>query len=111
MEATASRRVARAIWAHLGFICVGIALVYCLFRAFDPPRLNWGDSGSDYNVLTSGRNFDKYGFVALHFTPYLLPPEAMTRPRDGMYLYTHYPQLPDVMNVLLRRFFHLYTLP
>lgn len=111
MEAPASRRIARAIWANLGFICVAIALAYCLVRAFDPPRLNWGDSGSDYNVLTSGRNFDKYGFVRLHFTPHLLPPEAMTRPRDGMYLYTHYPQLPDLMNGVLRRLFGLSTFP
>lgn len=111
MDVPAGRRLARGIWANIGFICIGLALCYCLVRAFDPPRLNWGDSGSDYNVLTSGRNFDRYGFVALHFTPHLLPPEAMTRPYDAMYLYTHYPQLPDVMNGVLRRVLGLSTFP
>jgi hypothetical protein len=111
MELPAGRRLAQSIWTNLGFICIGLALCYCLVRAFDPPRLNWGDSGSDYNVLTSGRNFDRYGFVALKFTPHLLRPEAMTRPYDGMYLYTHYPQLPDVMNGVLRRVFGLSAFP
>ena len=106
-----ARQAAAWLWAHIGFVCAGLALCYCLYKAFDPPRLNWGDSGSDYNVLTSGRNFDRYGFIALKFTPHLLPPDAMTRRYDAMYRYTHYPQLPDVMNGVLRRLFGLSTFP
>jgi hypothetical protein len=91
----------RRAWSSIGFICATLALAFCVFHAFDPPRLNWGDSLSDYNVMTAGRNFWKYGFVRLRFTPFLLDPALMTD-RDAAFIYTHYPQLPDVMNGVLR---------
>jgi len=93
-----------AAWQNVGFICVAIMLVYCLIHAFDPPRLNWGDSASDYNVMTSGRNFAKYGFLHLRLTPFVLDPAYMTS-ADSAMVYTHYPQLPDLMNGLERALF------
>jgi hypothetical protein len=87
-------------------VCVGLVLVYCVVHAFDPPRLNWGDSMSDYNVMNSGRNFATYGFLRLHLTPYLIDPQFLNS-EDRMLLYTHYPQLPDLMNGMLRVVFHL----
>jgi hypothetical protein len=53
--------------------------------------------------MTSGRNFDKYGFIKLRLTPVVLDESVMT-PEDSSFVYTHYPQLPDVMNGLERRF-------
>ncbi|HXT15470.1 MAG TPA: hypothetical protein VN706_07550 [Gemmatimonadaceae bacterium] len=85
------------LWRNLGFVCVALVLVYCVVHAFDPPRLNWGDSGSDYNVMTAGRNFQKYGFLKLRLTPHLLDPALMSA-ADPSKIYTHYPQLPDLMN-------------
>jgi len=96
------RRLVATLWRRIGFVAVAIAAAYCLNGAFDPPRLNWGDSASDYNVMTAGRNFDRYGFVQLQFTPRLLDARLMTR-RDKDLVYTHYPQLPDVMNGVERR--------
>src|SRR6185436_20263452 len=78
-----------------------------LVGAFDPPRLNWGDSGSDYNVMTAGRAFQQHGFVRLRFTPFMLDPSLVQLPEDRVYIYTHYPQLPDVMNGVLRVVFGL----
>lgn len=83
--------------------------VYCVVHAFDPPRLNWGDPGSDFNVMTAGRNFQHYGFLKLHLTPYLLDPAAMTA-SDSALIYTHYPQLPDLANGIERTVFGLTTL-
>jgi ADP-heptose:LPS heptosyltransferase len=98
------RKVLTAAWQNVGFICVAVMLVYCLVHAFDPPRLNWGDSASDYNVMTSGRNFAKYGFLHLRLTPFVLDPAYMTN-ADSAMVYTHYPQLPDLMNGLERTLF------
>ncbi|HEV8449379.1 MAG TPA: glycosyltransferase family 39 protein [Gemmatimonadaceae bacterium] len=98
------KKVLTAAWQNLGFICVAFVLVYCLVHAFDPPRLNWGDSASDYNVMTSGRNFAKYGFLHLRLTPFVLDPAYMTN-ADSAMVYTHYPQLPDLMNGLERTVF------
>ena len=97
-------KVLKAAWRNAGFICVAIMLVYCVIHAFDPPRLNWGDSASDYNVMTSGRNFAKYGFLKLRLTPFVLDPAFMTK-ADSAMIYTHYPQLPDLMNGLERSLF------
>ena len=91
------RRIASRAWANVGFICVAVMLVYCVVHAFDPPRLNWGDSASDYNVMTSGRNFAQYGFLKLRLTPIVLDAGYMS-PSDSALVYTHYPQLPDLMN-------------
>lgn len=94
------------VWArsHLGVLCAVAVFVYCAIHAFDPPRLNWGDPESDYGVLSAGRNFQHYGFLKLHLTPYLLDPAVMTT-ADRALVYTHYPQLPDLMNGVERTVF------
>ena len=61
------KRLAQSAWSNIGFVCVALVFIYCVVHAFDPPRLNWGDSMSDYNVMTSGRNFQKYGFLHLRY--------------------------------------------
>ena len=94
------------LWRHIGFICVASVLVYLTVHAFDGPRLNWGDSGSDYNVMTAGRNFQRYGFLTMRLTPVLLDASVLN-PADPSKIYTHYPQLPDLMNGVLRTVFHL----
>src|ERR1051325_3839968 len=95
-----------ALWRQIGFLCAGIVAIYCVVHAFDPPRLNWGDSGSDYNVMIAGRNFARYGFLELRLTPNLIDRSVMT-PADSGMIYTHYPQLPDLVNGLLRRVFRM----
>ena len=97
------KRALAALWRQIGFVFVGLSLAYCVYRAFDPPRLNYGDTSSDYNIMYSGRNFAKYGFFALKFTPHLMDPATMSMPRDAAYIYTHYPQLPDLMNGVERK--------
>src|SRR4051812_47883546 len=89
------RRAATALWDNIGYVFIALALIFCLAHVFDPPRLNWGDSGSDFNVMGSGRNFAKYGFLRLRLTPFLLDPSVMTGEHDRVFIYTHYPQLPD----------------
>ena len=84
-----------------------LVLGFCVVHAFDPPRLNWGDSGSDYNVMGSGRAFQKYGFLKLRLTPFLLDPSVMTTKDSQVFIYTHYPQLPDLMNGVLRVVFRM----
>ena len=74
-------------WDNIGSVCVALVLIYCVIHAFDPPRLNWGDSGSDYNVLMSGQNFQRYGFLKLRLTPFLLDPAFMTRGRPRLRLH------------------------
>jgi len=103
------KRLAQSAWNNVGFVCVALVLIYCVVHAFDPPRLNWGDSMSDYNVMTSGRNFQKYGFLHLRLTPLLLDP-AFTRSFEPVFVYTHYPQLPDLMNGVLRTAFRMDSL-
>lgn len=100
------KQVGAAVWKYIGFLCVAGVLITCVIHAFDPPRLNWGDSASDYNTMTAGRSFQKYGFVALKLTPHVLDPAVMT-PSDSALIYTHYPQLPDVMNGVLRVVFRM----
>ena len=97
-------RVGRVAWKNIGFVCLAAVLIYCVVHAFDPPRLNWGDSASDYNAMTAGRNFEKYGFLKLRLTPFVLDPAVMTDADKAM-IYTHYPQLPDLMNGVLRTVF------
>lgn len=99
-----ARRALVAAWHNIGFLVYVIVLVYCVVGAFDPPRLNWGDSGSDYNVMIAGRNFQKYGFLNLRLTPLLLDRSVMTA-ADSIMIYTHYPQLPDLANGVLRTVF------
>src|SRR3954462_15608482 len=95
------RRLALRAWHNIGFIATAVVLVYCVVGAFDPPRLNWGDSGSSYNVMLAGRNFARYGFVGMRMTPLLLDKSVIT-PADSDMLYTHYPQLPELANGILR---------
>ena len=101
-----ARRAGRYAADHIGFISVALVALFCIVHAFDPPRLNWGDSGSDYNIMESGRNFQKYGFLTLRLTPFVLDPAVMTQ-YDRAMMYTHYPQLPDLMNGVLRVVFRL----
>jgi hypothetical protein len=82
-------------------LCAVVVFVYCAIHAFDPPRLNWGDPGSDYNVMTAGRNFQQYGFLKLHLTPHLLDAASMT-PADRALIYAP-PQLPDLVTASARR--------
>lgn len=103
---TVLRRGLSAVWRNIGFVCVAITLMYCVVHAFDPPRLNWGDPGSDYNVMSSGANFARYGFIKLRLTPFLMDP-ALIGPADRSMVYTHYPQLADLMNGVLRVAFGL----
>lgn len=105
-------RVARHAWGNVGFLSIGVIAFYLVFHAFDPPRLNWGDPASDYNTLTAGRNFARYGFTTLRFTPLILDRSVVT-PADSAqgYTYTHYPPLPDLANGAMRAVFGLSTLP
>src|SRR4051812_33799830 len=102
-----ARRALAAAWDHIGFLFVGAALLFCLAHAFDPPRLNWGDSGSDFNVMGAGRNFQNHGFLAMRLTPHLLDPAVMNQEHDRVFIYTHYPQLPDLTNGVLRVVFRM----
>jgi hypothetical protein len=101
------RRTLAAAWDNIGFVFIALALMFCLAHAFDPPRLNWGDSGSDFNVMGAGRNFQNHGFLGMRLTPHLLDPSVMTQEHDRVFIYTHYPQLPDLMNGVLRVVFRM----
>jgi hypothetical protein len=103
-DAAGGRPILAWLREHLGVLCAVVVFVYCAIHAFDPPRLNWGDPGSDYNVMTAGRNFQQYGFLKLHLTPHLLDAASMT-PADRALIYTHYPQLPDLVNGVERTVF------
>src|SRR5687767_3900925 len=89
------KELAAAVWRNIGFITVAGTLVFCLVGAFDPPRLNWGDFGSDHNTMTAWRNFAKYGFLEMRLTPVLVDRSVMNA-ADTVMVYTHYPQLPDL---------------
>jgi hypothetical protein len=95
-------RALRAVVDNAGFVCITFVACFCIAHAFDPPRLNWGDPGTDYNVLAAGRNFQQYGFLKLHLTSHLLDPALITTPQDRVFIYTHYPQLPELINGVLR---------
>jgi hypothetical protein len=97
-------RALSTAWNNIGFISTVLVLGYCLVHAFDPPRLNWGDAMSDYNAMVDGRNFQKYGFIELRLTPILLDRAVWTK-EDSLMTYTHYPQLPDLANGVLRTVF------
>jgi hypothetical protein len=94
----------RAVWRNVGFVATAVSLIYCVYRAFDPPRLNWGDPNTDYNAMVAGRNFERHGFLSLRLTPHLLDRSVMTS-GDSRMIYTHYPQLPDLLNGAMRALF------
>jgi hypothetical protein len=98
---SAISRLGIALWRNIGFIAYAAVLAYSIVGAFDPPRLNWGDSGSDYNVMAAGRNFQRYGFLKLRLTPNLLDRSVWVK-EDSTHIYTHYPQLPELANGVYR---------
>lgn len=57
------------------------------------------DSASNVNVLMSGENFAKYGFMRLHF----LPVQHVGPLSDSPWYYLHYPPLPNIINGLLQK--------
>jgi hypothetical protein len=91
------------LWARKWHVIAGIAIAWGAVFLFatrgEPLRLNWGDPWSDGNAMTSGRYFDRYGFIDLAFTPILdvgpVTPDSLR--------YTHYPPLPDIMNGVQRK--------
>jgi hypothetical protein len=93
--------LSRSLWTHAAHGIALVVLLYCITQTFDPPRLNWGDQNSDYNIMTSGENFARVGFVALRFTPVVLSPHYHPGGEPPQF-YTHYPPLPDLANGLWR---------
>jgi len=61
--------------------------------------LRSGGSASSVNVLMSGENFAKYGFLRLHF----LPVQHVGPLSDSPWYYLHYPPLPNIINGLLQK--------
>lgn len=57
------------------------------------------DSASNVNVLMSGENFAKYGFMRLHF----LPVQYVGPLSDSPWYYLHYPPLPNIINGLQQK--------
>ena len=99
----ASRKIlTRGAGSNIGFICVAVMLVYCVVHAFDPPRLNWGDSAIGLQRDDLGAQLSRStDSCKLRLTPFVLDPAYMTD-ADRRLVYTHYPQLPDLMNGLER---------
>lgn len=98
-------RALSAVWRNVGFISAAAVFGFSIVHAFDQPRLNWGDdAGSAYNVMAAGENFQKYGFLELRLTPNLLDRSVWIK-GDTVNIYTHYPQLPDLANGVLRTVF------
>jgi hypothetical protein len=106
---SSARHAFLALWRNIGFACLIPAFLYCVAGAFDPPRLNWGDSGSDYNVMAAGQGFQKYGFLELRLTTNLMDRAAWVRDDSVSMKYTHYPQLPELANGVYRKVFGLST--
>ncbi|MFH1876325.1 MAG: hypothetical protein ABH865_05500 [Candidatus Omnitrophota bacterium] len=75
------------------FLCVAVP-------RFQFPDLDHGDDYQDADVLNSGTNFERFGFVACRFLPVLQL--GLESPRDP---YTHYPPLPQIINGVLRKVF------
>ena len=98
------KRAASAVRHHIGFVCVAVVLLYCIVHAFDPPRVNWA---TRTRLQRDGRRPElrPVRFPELHLTPYLLDAPLVQGPDDRGLIYTHYPQLPDLMNGALRRVF------
>jgi len=94
------------VWGRkLRFRCnVGMAVLVavmfvsiCLMSTTD---ILWsGDSASSANVIMSGENFTRYGFMRLHF----LPVQHVGPISDSPWYYLHYPPLPNIINGLLQK--------
>ena len=69
------------------------------------PELDHADDYSDADILISGQNFEKFGFIKTHFL-------TMTDVQLGApgAFYTHYPMLSSVVNGLLRIVFRTESL-
>ncbi|MBU0504192.1 MAG: hypothetical protein ABH882_02155 [Candidatus Omnitrophota bacterium] len=81
---------------------IGISILF-LFIAIPKiifPDLDHGDEYSDADVLSSGENFVKFGFIKTRFLQMREP--HLDKPEN---LYTHYPGLPDIINGILRMAF------
>jgi len=81
-------------------IVLSILFLFITFPRIIFPDLDHGDEYSDAEVLSSGENFVRFGFIKTRFLqmhePHLDKPEN---------LYTHYPGLPDIINGFLRKVF------
>ncbi|MHC4727865.1 MAG: hypothetical protein ACYS17_11625 [Planctomycetota bacterium] len=91
----------RRLWYRCN---VGMAMVVgvmfiaiCVMSTMD---VTWpADSASNVNVIMSGENFAKYGFMRLHF----LPVQHVGPISDSPWYYLHYPPLPNIINGLLQK--------
>jgi|GEM_PF-2403847 len=81
----------------MAIIAVIMLVIICFLSTNDVLWPN--DSYSDLNVLISGENFAKYGFLKLHF----LPVQYLGSLSDTPGYYLHYPPLPNLINGLLQR--------
>jgi len=79
-------------------VVAGVMFVaICLMSTTD---VLWpADSASSVNVLMSGENFARYGFMRLHF----LPVQHVGPISDSPWYYLHYPPLPNIINGLLQK--------
>jgi hypothetical protein len=84
-----------------------LILLSILFLLVAIPRLKYpdfdhGDEFSDADIMLSGENFLKFGFVKMHFLPIFDVASDIDNPRD---FYTHYPPLHSLINGWLRIIF------
>jgi len=79
-------------------VVVGVMFIaICVMSTTD---VLWpADSASNVNVLMSGENFAKYGFMRLYF----LPVQHVGPLSDSPWYYLHYPPLPNIINGLLQK--------
>jgi hypothetical protein len=82
-----------------------IVILVILFLFIAIPRLKYpdfdhGDEFSDAELMVSGENFVKFGFIKLRF----LPMHEINADKPGS-LYTHYPPLHNIINGALRMVF------
>ena len=83
-------------------IILGILFLFIAVPRITFPDLEHGDEYADANILTSGQNFVKFGFIKCHFLSFL---GQQMHHVDGAYCYTHYPPLNDIINGALRVIF------
>lgn len=81
-------------------IVLSILFLFITFPKIIFPDLDHGDEYSDADVLSSGENFVRFGFIKTRFLQMREP--HLDKPEN---LYTHYPGLPDIINGFLRKVF------